>query len=410
MLVTILNKIYKKINIDAVHRMNNEKMTYDKQMEYLSKFSSPQDDFERSYYKYKCFCKYCYYKKDWMLYFYNIGAMFLLPFLHIKLKNGSRIEASENKVDIVIENVPRLPNNDILPDELLRDYKEVKEIISIRYSNSHLNYQAEEIYRELRKNYFFHFYFRIIVMLKLAQFSSYIEKYHPNAIAFYSCEREFSGPLQTLLCEKCNVKYISFMHGDYLSRLSFAFQRYSLYYIWDISYDDMFKTLKCSFPVRLYTPQKLQGLEKEISPWDCCYFATYYFSDETREEVIKIYDIFSKFEAAGLRTKIRPHPRFSDVNMLKTVFVDIEIENTSEYSLNESISQSLYIVGLNTTVLSQAYFSKKIVVIDDVSAKEKYRELNKRGYVMIKRKHVLLSELSKNTFESYDDRYLFFKK
>lgn len=409
MLAVTLKNIYKKINLYGVHGTENERMPYDKQMEYLSTFKNPKDDFERSYYKYKCFCQYCYYKSKWLLFVYNVGSMVLIPFLHMKLRYRNKIVPSNNKIDIVIENVPSLPNHDIIPEELLNNYSQIKEITSINHFDTYINDQAEEIYRELTRRYFFKFYFRIIVMLKLAQFSSYIEEYHPNAIAFYSCEREFSGPLQTLLCEKCNAKYISFMHGDYLSTLCFAFQRYSLYYIWDKSYHDMFKNLRCSFPVRLYSPGKLQGIAANLKERDCRYFATYYFSDETRKEAMKIHDIFGKFEAVGLRTKIRPHPRFSDIEMLKKVFSNIEVEDTSMCDLSESISRSLYIVGLNTTVLSQAYFSKKTVVIDDVSSIVKYRELDKRGYIMIKREHVLLSELSKNIYKSYDENYSFFK-
>lgn len=393
MLVTALKQIYKKLNLDAVHGANSERMPYDEQMKYLGRFRNPKDDFERSYYKYKCFCQYCYYKKSWLLLIYNLGAMLMLPFLHMKLRRGNKAELHGDQADIVLENVPRLPNDDILPDELAAEYPRVQEVTAISYLDSVLNDQAEEIYQELRSRYFLHFYFRIIVLLKLAQFSTYIERHHPAAVVFYSCEREFSGPLQSLLCEKCNAKYISFMHGDYLSALCFAFQRYSLYYIWDTSYQEMFQSLRCSFPMRLYTPEKLQSIAPETAPQDCSYFATYYFSDETREEAMKIHEIFSRFENHGLRTKVRPHPRFSNIDMLKEVFADIEIEDVEKYPLSESISQSLYIVGLNTTVLSQGYFSNKSIVIDDVSAVEKYNELDQRGYIMIKRSHMLLSEL-----------------
>lgn len=409
MFVTVLKNIYKKINFNAVHGASVERMPYDKQMEYLGRFQEPRDDFERSYYKYKCFCQYCYYKKKWVLLIYNLGAMLLLPFLHMKLKHGNKAGVSGNKADIVIENVPRLPVDDILPDELVRDYPQAQEVTAINYFDSYLNNQAEEIYRELRSRYFLNFYFRIIVLLKLAQFATYIERYHPAAVAFYSCEREFSSPLQSLLCEKCNAKYISFMHGDYISTLCFAFQRYSLYYIWDKSYADMFQALKCAFPVRLYTPKKLQGLALETAPQDCRYFATYYFSDETREEAVKIHEVFHAFEARGLRTKVRPHPRFSDMDMLKAVFSDIEIENTAEYPLEGSIEQSLFIVGLNTTVLSQGFFSKKTVVIDDVSNVKKFNELEKRGYIMMKRPYIQLSALCDQPGDRYDKSYAFFK-
>ena len=94
--------------------------------------------------------------------------------------------------------------------------------------------------------------------------------------------------------------------------------------------------------------------------------------------------------------------------MLNDVFSDIEIEDTSQWTLSKSITVSLYIVGLNTTVLSQAFFSNKNVVIDDISNAEKYKQLDERGYVMIKRKHILLSQLKNGDYTHFDNQYAFF--
>ena len=200
------------------------------------------------------------------------------------------------------------------------------------------------------------------------------------------------------------------MHGDYLSTLSFAFQKYSVYYIWDESYKMMFEKLKCVSPMIVYRPGKMKGIATLIDEKDCTYFATYYFSDETKAEVTTIANIFKKFENQGLRTKVRPHPRFSDMKMIKEVFKDVEIENPQMCNLGDSISQSLYSIGLNTTVLSEAYFSGKKVVIDDLSNREKYEWLEKRGYIAMKRPHLLLSVLKDKIYKEYDDRYAFYKK
>lgn len=409
MITSILKNIYKKINNKAVHGVEEERMPYKNQMDYLRKFGNPSDDFERSFYKYKCFCEYCYFKRKWVLAIYNIGAMFLLPSVHKRLRVANKNASLIQKVDAVIENVPRLPNTDVMPGELQKIYKNVKEIEEIDYEKSLLSDKGEEIYQELKKRYFFHFYFRMIVLQKLGQFSNYLTHYQPEIIAFYSCEREFSGPLQTLLCERSGAQYISFMHGDYLSTLSFAFLRYSIYYVWDESYVKMFEKLRCASPMPVYQPAKLRGTAVAIKEGHCKFFATYYFSDETREEASTIYRIFNKFEQYGLKTKVRPHPRFSDIEMLKEVFSDIEIENPKNCEIAESITNSLYTVGLNTTVLSEAFFSGKKVVIDDVSNIEKYRSLDERGYVMIKRPHILLSELEKELYKKYDDNYAFYK-
>lgn len=413
MLYKLLKKIYKYFNYNAVNKIKNTKMPLIKQKQYLNLFPKPQDDYQRSYFKFKCFCEYCYYDRKWMLLIYNLGAMIVYPFLYLRMiYKGQRLCKINMNCDAVIENVPRLPNIDILPNEIKEQYKNKIDITSINYENIYLNKNAEEICKELKLRYYWQFYFRLITMIKLAQFSSYIEQYHPKAIVFYSCEREFSGPLQTYLCEREKVRYESFMHGDYLYSLCFAFQRYSHYYTWDESYNTMFDELRCASPMTVYVPEKFKGIAKKINEHECKYFATYYFSGETRKSAEIIYSVFEKFINLGLRCKIRPHPRFSNIKMLKEVFFNIEVENINEVSLADSIINSLYIIGLNTTVLSQAYFSEKNVVIDDISAEKEYLELKDKKYIMLNRPHILLSVLEKliiNEFP-YDQTYNFILK
>ena len=199
------------------------------------------------------------------------------------------------------------------------------------------------------------------------------------------------------------------MHGDYLYQLCFAFQRYTRYYTWDKTYNAMFNNLRCNFPMTIYKPDKLKGIAEKIDNHECRYFATYYFSDETKESAKKIYKIFKAFSDIGLRCKIRPHPRFSDISMLLKVFSDIEIENFKAYSLSDSIRDSMYIIGLNTTVLSEGYFSGKNIVIDNMSMEARYLELKNKGYIMMSRPHLLLSELadSVKNKQFYDENYKF---
>ena len=412
MFYKLLNKIYKHFNFRAVAGAENERMPLDEQKKYFSTFGEPKDDYERSFFKFKCFREYCYYHRKWIMIFYNIGAMLILPFMRLKLRNAAKkIKKADTQYDAVFENVPRLPNTDVIPAELKEKYPNSVDVTEIHYGSGCLDDTADDICAQLRKRYFWKFYFRLIVMLKLGLFNSYLLKYSPKAIAFYSVEREFSGPLQTLLCEKEGAQYIAFMHGDYLYALCFAFQRYSMYYTWDESYNRMFESLGCSFPMKVYVPDKLKGIAENIDEHECKYFATYYFSDETRACAEKINEVFESFRQAGLRCKIRPHPRFSNIEMLSEVLANTEMENIREYSLADSITDSLFTVGLNTTVLSQAYFSGKQVVIDDISMIEQYNELEAKGYIMMRRPHIKLTELVKAAQNGeYDESYRFFMR
>lgn len=397
--------------MDAVHNANYERMPIQEQKKFLNSMSLPKDDYQQSYNKYKCFCEYCYYKRKWILIIYNIGALVIYPFIYKKMcKRGKNIQRNMNGIEAVVENIPRLRNTDILPEEIKMQYKNIVEITSIDYREVYLNKDAKEICDELTKRYYWKAYFRIIVMMKLAQFSQYIEEYNPKAIVFYSCEREFSSPLQTFLCEREGISYESYMHGDYLYKLCFAFQKYSKYYIWDEAYIDFFESLKCTFPMYVYKPEKLKGVSCKLDERECKYFATYYFSDETRESIEIIYSILTKFENEGLRCKVRPHPRFSNMKIINEVFKNIEVEKTAAYPLQISMEESLYIIGLNTTVLSQAYYSNKKVVIDDISMRKQYLELKEKKYIMLTRKHELLSQLMESIENSrtYDMTYRFF--
>lgn len=411
MLFNIIGKIYKRFNIDAITNATYERMPLDKQKEFLKKFDEPVNDYQRSFYKYRCFREYSYYGRKWLIFLYNIGALIIYPFLFIMFsKRGNKIKRSDVSIDAVIENMDRLPNDDIIPKEIIDKYKKIEVIKEINYKEYYLNKNAIQICKEVNKMYFWNFYYKLIVMLKLAQFSSYIEENNPRAIVFYACEREFSGPLQTHLCEIEGVRYESFMHGDYLYQLCFAFQRYSMYYTWDLAYNKMFDMLRCDSPMSVYTPKKLSGIGEIPDKHECKYFATYYFSNETKENAEKIYSIFKQFLNKGLICKIRPHPRFSDIDMLYDVFSDIEIEVLQDYSLLDSIRDSLYIVGLNTTVLSQAYFSGKEIVIDNVSMKKQYSEMKDKMYIMMNRPHLTLTELADkiNNSDLYDETYKFY--
>lgn len=402
MLYNMLKKIYVCLNTKIIGNPENKKMPIKKQKKYLNTFHNPKDEYERSYYKYKCFCKSIYYKRNWLLFVYNLGALCIYPFVYVYLVKKGRGKRRVNYfVDAVVENVPRLPNYDVIPSEIKEKYKEIHEITDVNYQDAYLSSVSLKICKELRKRYFWSYYFRLITTFKLAQFNQYIQDYNPKAIVFYSCEREFSGPLQTLLCAEEGVNYESFMHGDYLYDIAFAFQKYSLYYTWDRLYNNMFDSLRCASQMIIYKPEKLKGTAKLNKEGDCSYFATYYFSDETRESVEIIYNIFRKFTELGLRCKVRPHPRFSNLDFIQKIFKDIEVENYLEYNLDDSISDTLYIIGLNTTVLSQAYFSGKKVVIDNISMKNNFRDLKEKSYIMINRPHILLSNLI-NSIEMED--------
>ncbi len=74
----------------------------------------------------------------------------------------------------------------------------------------------------------------------------------------------------------------------------------------------------------------------------------------------------------------------TDMEYLKSIFKPENIESF-EIKTSESIDNSEYIVGVATTVVTEAYYGGKKVLIDDVTDKEEFESLKSRGYLMLKK-------------------------
>ena len=103
-------------------------------------------------------------------------------------------------------------------------------------------------------------------------------------------------------------------------------------------------------------------------------------------------DILAK---RGLKCKVRPHPRATDMAAFHQIFDGgaVETEDVRQVSLKDSVENSEYIASVCSTVLSEAYASKMKIVIDDMSSYITIDDLRDRMYINLKRPHLLLSEL-----------------
>ena len=72
--------------------------------------------------------------------------------------------------------------------------------------------------------------------------------------------------------------------------------------------------------------------------------------------------------------------------------MDSVIENPSEVSIESSLGRTKYVIGLATTVLSEAYVEGKTIVIDDLSDPDKFNNLSERKFLPLQRPHILFSE------------------
>lgn len=389
----IIKRIYSKLVVGSIKETDFEP-NVDEWYAFLDKLPEPQDYIDEAYNKFLC-----------RNFHYGKLKSFILDFCALPLLAAGVVKSLFVKkhlpeIDgkkLIIERKRDVAFEDIFPEELYGQYDTALAVEDLR-NKKELNFEyaaeAKEIFSEVYKRYWNKPYFMLWCYRELGKHSEYILQYNPSSIAVYVEERNIAGPLIRKLYESTGRKYISFMHGEYLLRLIQAYMSFSEYYIWHPSYVETFgDILHCNIgKYVLYRPKKLQkkwDLEKDIPD----YYCTYYFSAESKESIRKIGEIFKQLEEKGKKCKVRPHPRYSQLQEIEKNFSKEMIEDPKQVSIETSLRRTKYVVGLATTVLAEGYYEGREIVIDDIGSPEKYGNLVKRRFVTLSLPHILLSEL-----------------
>ena len=133
------------------------------------------------------------------------------------------------------------------------------------------------------------------------------------------------------------------------------------------------------------------------------YYLTYYYSGEDEKTTVETVNYLKNVSKQGLRCKVRPHPRNKlHISLLRKLVNDSDIayESPEEVSLEQSFSDTEYVVGLQSSVLSEAYVEGKIVVIDDMSNPDRYETLKLQKFNIFNKRHILLSDLLREIRQS----------
>ena len=101
-----------------------------------------------------------------------------------------------------------------------------------------------------------------------------------------------------------------------------------------------------------------------------------------------------KLVEKGYACEVRPHPRWSDIKVIKRVFQGITIQDTSKVSVYDAILMTNNAIGLSSTVMLQAFYNDVNVVIDDLSNPAKFKKLEGYQYIMLNKPHDLLSQIT----------------
>lgn len=353
------------------------------QKTYLDRLGIAGNDVERSFKQYLC---QNFFVPKWKVIIQN-GVSFCLFFPCLLYLFTRRFFAhKEDETDAISE---FKGIEETLPEELCERYNVNHDKWSYRQSLS-----LRDLWMSV--SLFFHYlgnpYFTLKCIQKIAIYSDMIYRYSPNVILVHN-EYSFTSSILTFYCKKYGVKHINAMHGDKYFFIRDAFFHYDECYVWDQFYVDLFISLKAEpSQFQILVPPSLKiNIKNNL---DERYYSDYkYYLDlYTEDEIRGIVQSMEFAKRSGKTIKYRPHPRYSNMDLLKKYVNAEEIESPKDVNILVSISNMEFAIGSCSTVLLQAFFSGKKVVLDDVTYKEQYNKLSELGYILSKKNLPVLSD------------------
>ena len=372
----------------VVIRLNGDRNTlFDvpmaRQKAILEGLPEPEDLFERAYAQYRCQMML---ERPILRAGYQLAAMLLLPIYRRQLLRRPASRKDETADAVFAFGGP----DTILPCSLRQEYPGIRQVRDFQNA-LFLTREDSSFLRELARRYPTAFYFRFKCMAKLAMYRSLYETYRPKAI-IVSEEYSYTSSFLTEYCHRLGVEHINVMHGDKLYDIHDTFFCFDRCYIWDQFYRDLFCELRAEpTQFRMEMPPSMQ-------PWDAqdvekAVDYTYYLQAETSQMLEKIAESLQTLQKSGAVVALRPHPLYSDMETVRRLFSDFEIEETAEVGIETSILRTRHVIGLYSTVLYQAHINHVPVVIDDLTAPERFAQLKSLRYIMLDKPHGLLSAL-----------------
>lgn len=350
-----------------------------KQKLYLAHFLEPKDDFQRSYFQYKCQMSLNKPLVSFLLNMVSLPLLFLLFF-----KCGSKQNCAQKETLFFSDGKPE----NIIPD-ILR--KNVGEIEVVNEKKGYLSNDDKKFIIKLWLKYPFSFQFIVKCLLKIQYYSYEIQRLHPKNIIVCS-EYSFTSSVLTQYCEERGIKHINVMHGEKLYYMRDSFFRFHECYVWDELYKNLFIKLRTeTTQFKIAVPPSLKFPEGDAVPKTVDY--TYYLGAERGSKLKTIVDAMERIRLSGKNVAIRPHPRYTDLNEITRVAPEIEIEDCKKITIELSLKRTVHAISVYSTVLNQAYNNGIDVVLDDISDKDKFNLLNERLYVMLDKPHELLSSI-----------------
>lgn len=349
----------------------------------LDNLGEAKDDIDRGYKQYLCQNQFV--SPRWKICLFNVVGAVVLP-LVVFYFLFKRIGKNEDiHIDCLIERkgmpevVPEIVRQNYHPSE---DYRE----------DTSLSLGDLRFVVKMAKTAPWHPYFVFKALMNVARYSDLIYRYRPQAMIQFG-EFSFSSSVLTAYCHLHGVKHIDVMHGEKLFNIRDAYFHYDECYVWSEHYVRLLTALKAEpTQFRIAVPPSLKIDSSRYKKADCYADYKYYLANYSEERLQSIVSAMAFAEKEGKSVKYRPHPRYSNLEILRKYVPEEQIELPEEVTIMESVANLGCAVGSFTTVLVQAHFSEKNVMMDDVAQKKEYDKLRSLDYILSDDKYDRISK------------------
>lgn len=356
------------------------------QLTFLVSHPNPKNDIDRSFYQYKAQMLFVSLTKR--LVFNLISLIVIFPFIIIAFIK--RISCKYRyKADAIIE---RNTHSGVIPTVLYEKYQISSKEWNIGWS---LGFNDLSFLFRLSSYVLRSPYFVFKIAYKAAIYSSMFKAFRPNAVIVFN-EYSFTSSALTYYCESHDVKHIDVMHGEKIFHIRDSYFRFSETYVWATFYIELFVKMKAPREQFIAALPPFMTIEAErYSNPSMHSDYTYYLAQYNEEEIANVVSSMDFAKANGQIVKYRPHPRYSDISLLKKYVSESDIEYPKETDIMVSVANTDCAVGVFTTVLNQAYHAGKKVLIDDINFPKGYEKLSELEYSLLDKPVEFLSTYQK---------------
>jgi hypothetical protein len=381
--------LLREISKEYFDLLKLNKKEQEAQLSLIEKSVKKLDYINRTFAQYKCQNLF-YSKLDKFI--LNVSSVLLLfPFLIFALSNYYFIKLKAiryNNYNLKESTAVFFGlNRDIIP-ESLKKYKIVDSKFCFTLDFRSLFFLMKNVY--LR--FFYYPYFCLKITVKVALYNANIVLNSPK-ILIVTSEYSFTSSILTLYCEINNCEHINVMHGEKLFYIRDSFFKFHKCYVWHEHYVNLFKKLNAEenkFIVELpYSFNFKNALSKNKSESEKKFFK-YFLGGETKEQLYQLSN-FLKSLQKKFYVVVRPHPLDSNMEEVTEIFNGIQIENSKEMSIIDSLLSADFVSALYSTVLFQGYCMGKEIVINDLDRKM-YEKLKELDFIGLNLPHLLLTD------------------